>query len=66
MTEKYLSVSFGRFESFFIAYHVELSLLGQQTLVRRVLILTFFISLFISTYATDINIIKEIKGDVKN
>ena len=66
MTEKYFSVSFGRFESFFIAYHVELSLLGQQTLVRRVLILTFFISLFISTYATDINIIKEIKGDVKN
>ena len=48
MTEKYFSVSFGRFESFFIAYHVELSLLGQQTLVRRILILSFFISLFIS------------------
>ena len=48
MTEKYFSASFGRFESFFIAYHVELSLLGQQTLVRRIVILSFFISLFIS------------------
>ena len=48
MTEKYFSASFGRFESFFIAYHVELSLLGQQTLVRRILILSFFSSLFIS------------------
>ena len=48
--EKYFSVSFGRFESIFIAYHVELSLLGQQTLamVRRILSLSFFISLFIS------------------
>lgn len=48
MTEKYFSASFGRFESFFIAYHVELLLLGQQTLVRRILILSFFISLFMS------------------
>ena len=48
MTEKYFSASFGRFESFFIAYHVELLLLGQQTVVRRILILSFFISLFMS------------------
>ena len=48
MTEKYFSVSFDRLEPFFIAYHVELSLLGQQTLVRRILILSPFSSLFIS------------------
>ena len=42
MTEKYFSVSFGRFELFFIAYHVDLSLIGQQTLVSRILVLSLF------------------------
>ena len=48
MTEKYFSVSFGRFELFFIAYHVDLSLIGQQTLVPRILVLSLFFPLFIS------------------
>lgn len=48
MTEKYFSVSFGRCESFFIAYHVDLSLIGQQTLVSRILVLSLFFPLFIS------------------
>ena len=46
MTEKYFSVSFGRFELFFIAYHVDLSLIGQQTLVSRILVLSLFFSPF--------------------
>ena len=31
MTEKYFSASFGRFESFFIAYHVELLFIAWST-----------------------------------